>query len=69
MALSVFFFQFFAIQIVFSGATAIVSGLLSANRDYLWSSIAPAAQSVVVIASFLLYAAVAPQDPSLRFTS
>lgn len=65
MALSVFFFQFFAIQIVFSGATAIVSGLLNANRDYLWSSIAPAAQSVVVIASFLLYAAVAPQDPEL----
>ena len=63
MAQSVFFFQFFAIQIVFSGATAIISGLLNANRDYLWSSIAPAAQSVVVIASFLLYAFMAPQNP------
>ena len=65
MALSVFFFQFFAIQIVFSGATAIVSGLLNANRDYLWSAIAPAAQSVVVIVSFLLYAAIAPQDQEM----
>lgn len=65
MALSVFFFQFFAIQIVFSGATAIISGLLNANRDYLWSSIAPAAQSVVIIISFLLYAAVAPQNQEL----
>lgn len=65
MALSVFFFQFFAIQIVFSGATAIISGLLNANRDYLWSSIAPAAQSVVIIISFLLYAALAPQNQEL----
>lgn len=65
MAQSVFFFQFFAIQIVFSGATAIISGLLNANRDYLWSSIAPAANNVVVIATFLLYAAIAPQNPDM----
>ena len=63
MAQSVFFFQFFAIQIVFSGATAIISGLLNANRDYLWSAIAPAAQSIVVIVSFLTYAALAPGNP------
>ncbi|WP_418931227.1 murein biosynthesis integral membrane protein MurJ, partial [Gordonibacter pamelaeae] len=65
MAQSVFFFQFFAVQIVFSGATAIISGLLNANRDYLWSAIAPAAQSIVVIASFLTYAALAPGNPDL----
>ena len=65
MAQSVFFFQFFAIQIVFSGATAIISGLLNANRDYLWSAIAPAAQSIVVIVSFLTYAALAPGNPDL----
>lgn len=65
MAQAVFFFQFFAIQIVFSGATAIISGLLNANRDYLWSAIAPAAQSVVVIASFVTYAALAPSAPDV----
>ena len=65
MATSVFFFQFFAIQIVLYGATAIVSGLLNANRDYLWSSIAPVANNVVVIATFALYAAVAPNEPEL----
>lgn len=62
MAQSVFFFQFFAIQVVFYGACAIVSGLLNANRDYLWSSIAPVANNVIVIATFILYAVVAPQN-------
>ena len=65
MAQSVFFFQFFAIQIVMYGATAIVSGLLNANRDYLWSSIAPVANNVIVIATFVLYAVVAPQNQEL----
>ncbi|WP_290996249.1 murein biosynthesis integral membrane protein MurJ [Gordonibacter sp.] len=65
MSDAVFFFQFFAIQIVFYGAGAIISGLLNANRDYLWSSIAPAANNVIVIASFLLYVLVAPQNQQL----
>ena len=65
MAQSVFFFQFFAIQIVMYGACAIVSGLLNANRDYLWSSIAPVANNVIVIATFVLYAVVAPQNQEL----
>lgn len=65
MAQSVFFFQFFAIQIVFYGASAIVGGLLNANRDYLWSSIAPVANNVIVIATFLMYAVVAPQNQEL----
>lgn len=65
MAQSVFFFQFFAIQIVMYGATAIVSGLLNANRDYLWASIAPVANNVIVIATFVLYAVVAPQNQEL----
>lgn len=65
MATSVFFFQFFAIQIVFYGASAIISGLLNANRDYLWSSIAPVANNVVVIATFVAYAFVAQHDANL----
>ena len=45
-ALATFFFQYFAIQLVFYGASSIVSGLLNANRDYLWSSIAPVANTL-----------------------
>ena len=60
-----FFFQFFAIQLVFYGASSIVSGLLNANRDYLWSSIAPVANNVIVIVTFLAYAFVAPLDQEL----
>lgn len=65
MATSVFFFQFFAIQIVFYGASAVVSGLLNANRDYLWSSIAPVANNVIVIVTFFAYALIAPDNPEL----
>ena len=60
-----FFFQFFAIQLVFYGASSIVSGLLNANRDYLWSSIAPVANNVIVIVTFLAYAFVAPLNQEL----
>ena len=63
MSTSVFFFQFFAIQIVFYGVSAVVSGLLNANRDYLWSSIAPVANNVIVIATFLAYFFIAPENP------
>ncbi len=38
---AIFFFRFFAMQIVFYGISTIVSGLLNASRDYLWSSAAP----------------------------
>lgn len=60
-----FFFQIFAIQIVFYGASSIVSGLLNANHDYLWSSIAPVANNVIVIASFILYALLVPVNAQL----
>ena len=62
---AIFFFQFFAIQLVFYGASSIVSGLLNANRDYLWSSIAPVANNVIVIVTFLAYAFVAPLNQEL----
>lgn len=60
---SVFFFQFFAIQIIFYGASSILSGLLNANRDYLWSSIAPVFNNLIVIATFVIYAVIAPENP------
>ncbi len=65
MSTSVFFFQFFAIQIVFYGASAVVSGLLNAQRDYLWSSIAPVANNIIVIVTFFTYALIAPSHPQM----
>lgn len=61
-AYSVFFFQFFAIQILFYGVGSIFTGLLNANRDYLWSFAAPIFNNVIVIASFFLYAVLAPHN-------
>ena len=63
MDTSVFFFRFFAFQILFYSAGSIVSGLLNAHRDFLWSSIAPVFNNIIVIATFVAYAVVAPSDP------
>lgn len=62
---AIFFFRFFAMQIVFYGVSTIVSGLLNASRDYLWSSAAPIFNNVIVAATFILYAVVAPSDAEL----
>lgn len=67
MSLSVFLFQFFAIQVVFYGASSIISGLLNANRDYLWGAIAPVFNNLIVIATFFAYAFIAPVNQSLAF--
>lgn len=62
---AIFFFRFFAIQIVFYGLASIVSGLLNASRDYLWSSAAPIFNNIIVTATFVGYAFVAPHDAEL----
>ncbi len=64
MGTAVLLFQFFSIQTVFYGASSVVSGLLNAHREYFWSSVAPIANNVIVIATFLLYAVVAPSHPA-----
>ena len=65
METSIFFFRFFAFQILLYAAGSIVSGLLNAHRDFLWSSIAPVFNNIIVIATFVAYAIVAPNDPQL----
>lgn len=65
MGTAVLLFQFFAIQTVFYGASTILSGLLNANREYLWSSAAPIFNNLVVIATFIMYAIVAPTSPEI----
>jgi len=65
MDTSVFFFRFFAIQILFYGVGSIVSGLLNAHRDFFWSSIAPLFNNLIIIATFVGYAVFAQTDPTL----
>ncbi len=51
--IAVFFFRFFAIQAVFYGVGAILSGLLNAHRIFFWSALAPVFNNIVVIITFL----------------
>ncbi len=60
-----YFFRFFAIQLLFYGVSAIAGGLLNARRDYFWSSAAPIANNVVVIAVMFVYVFLAPANPEL----
>ncbi len=60
-----YFFRFFAIQLLFYGISAVLGGILNAERDYLWSSAAPIANNVVVIAVMIAYVFIAPGNPDL----
>jgi len=63
--LAVFFFQVFAVQIVFYGAGAIISGLLNAHRDFLWPALGPVFNNLTVIVTLLLYVYFSAEDPLL----
>ena len=54
--LAVWFFRFFSFEILFYGASSIISGVLNAERDYVWSNVAPILNNVITISSFTLYA-------------
>ncbi len=62
MGTATLLFQFFAIQIVFYGASSIISGILNSNRDYIWGAIAPVFNNLIVIASFIVYIFIAPAN-------
>lgn len=53
--LAVFFFRFFAFEIILYALSSIISGVLNAERDYFWSNAAPILNNVITIASFSLY--------------
>ena len=63
--LASYFFRFFAIEIVLYALSSVISGVLNAERDYLWSNAAPIFNNIVCTASFFLYAAFAQSNPSL----
>lgn len=60
-----YFFRFFSVQLLLYGVGAVLSGILNAERDYAWSSAAPIANNVVVIAAMVTYVFVAPSNPDL----
>lgn len=63
--LTVWFFRFFVIEVVLYALSTIISGVLNAERDYLWSSAAPIFNNFVTTASFFAYAFLAPDNPQL----
>lgn len=58
-----FFFRFFAIQVVVYGGGMVIQGLLNAQRKYLWTSLGPVFNNLVVIATMLAFAAM-PKSPT-----
>lgn len=53
--LSVWFFRWFCISIVFYALSSIFSGVLNAEREYVWSNIAPIFNNIILIGSFALF--------------
>ncbi|MDR2587412.1 MAG: murein biosynthesis integral membrane protein MurJ [Coriobacteriales bacterium] len=61
---AIFFFRFFAIQIVFYGVGAIISGLLNAHRSFLWPALGPVFNNIVVFITLIGYRFIARIDPN-----
>ena len=63
--LAVYFFRFFVIEVVLYALSSIFSGVLNAERDYLWGQAAPIFNNFVTTASFFAYAFLADKSPEL----
>ena len=61
--LVVYFFRFFAVQLLFYGVSAVAGGLLNSRSDYCWSSAAPIANNIVVIFAMFVYYFVSADSP------
>lgn len=62
---AVWFFRFFAFQIVFYGISAITSGILNAEREFFWPAISSVFMNLITIVTFLTYRlAFDPEDPA-----
>lgn len=63
--LATYFMRFFAIEVVLYACSSIISSVLNAERDYLWSNAAPIFNNLVCTASFFAYAALSRTNPQL----
>ena len=61
--LTTLFFRFFVIEIVLYGLSSLLSGMLNAEREYLWSNAAPIFNNFICTASFVLYALLQQSEP------
>jgi putative peptidoglycan lipid II flippase len=60
--MALYFFRFFAVQIVFYGVGAIIGGLLNSHRKFLWNSLGPVFNNVVVIVTMFGYVPLSAWD-------
>lgn len=63
--LASFFFKFFAIQILLYGLSSVLSGILNAKRDFLYSAIAPIFNNLVSITTMFVYVVLVAYDEAL----
>ena len=63
--LAVYFFRFFVIDVVLYALSSIFSGILNAERDYLWSSAAPIFNNFVTTTSYFVYAFLVNVNPQV----
>ncbi len=63
--LAIFFFRFFAIQVLFYGMGAIISGILNGHKSFLWPALGPVFNNVVVIVTMFAYVFLAPVDATV----
>lgn len=59
---SILFFRIFAFQILFYGISAVLTGILNAERKYFLPAFAPAINNIVVIITFIAFAALSYYD-------
>lgn len=64
-SLAEYFFRFFAVEVLLYSLSSVFSGVLNAEREYVWSSAAPIMNNVVVTASFIGYSLVVNTNPKL----
>ena len=65
--LATWFLRFFAIEVVLYALSAVMSGVLNAERDYFWSNAAPVFNNIVCTASFFGYIFFVDSAPNLAF--
>lgn len=69
-ALATHLFRFFAVQIVFYGAQAVLTGVLNANRKFFAPAIAPVFNNLVVTITLLaIYVPLRDSNPGLAMTA
>jgi putative peptidoglycan lipid II flippase len=61
--LSIFFFRFFVLYIVFFGLSSVLTGVLNAHRHFFLPTFAPVVNNLFAMACFGGYALLAPRNP------